>query len=426
MTPIDWTKALSAVSASAMRMLWQRNGRPWVLGPPQRDLQFPPGQKVGLYLHVPFCRQLCAFCPYVKFPWTPLAGEGTKDAMIREIQLRGQQHPLLALSSVYIGGGTPILFLPWLEEILESLSHFFVLPKARGIELHPEDMDRSTLNALHSLGFDRISVGVQSFWDHHIRRLDRNPLDAASRIEEARKAGFHAVNVDLLLGLSEQTPDELQQDVRLAFERGATQISTYPFIRFSGHASSPHGLPARRQNLLFEALLEITRDLGLERHGVWTFALPRTPLYTSVTRPLFLGIGPSAVSLDVTQLTFNTFSLSTYREQLLQGELPTTYALPLTPRMRQMLWVFWQAYQLSLPSGSFLELFDRPLKQVFSRDLSLAQRLGCLRATETGYTVTERGAKIFHHLEQAFTHHYIDRVWQASQQDPLPKSLRLF
>lgn len=142
-------------------------------------------QNLGLYLHIPFCRTLCSFCPYCKVPYQEELAKAYLDALLKEIDLVGGSLPShRQVTSLYFGGGSPALFVAEIGRIVKKLREYFEISEEIGIELHPEDVNEETLRLLKSAGVTRISIGVQSFQEAGLHALGRT-LEQPEQIFDA-------------------------------------------------------------------------------------------------------------------------------------------------------------------------------------------------------------------------------------------------
>lgn len=411
----------------ALRLLLAHSIRPFTLRPePKPQPSFLPGP-LGLYVHVPFCRTICDFCPYFKKPYSKPGMDSYVDTVLREIQFeRGRfTSDVPPIASIYVGGGTPALAGEHLERITSALTSSFGPAASAGIELHPDNLAEPVLEVIQSARFDRVSVGIQSFDKQLLSGIGRDVSTIERRFSKLSGIGLNVLDVDLIFGLPGQTADALETDFRTAVDLGATQISTYPFISFS-YAGRRYGrVTAEVQRTMLARLEEVQYDLGWKRTSIWTFAAPGTGRYSSITRDNFIGFGPSAASLLKDAFTINTFSLDEYNRT---AGTPDTRSLVMrfTPRTRALYWLFWAWYGLRISAGEFMRLFGKELSAAFGTALRLAHRAGLLRPVADGYVPTPRGALFYHHAEQHYTRQYIDKTWRFCNREPWPKRIRLY
>jgi len=381
----------------------------------------------GLYFHIPFCRKICSFCPYYKIKFDGSLLGKFNEALIKELHLVAEQtNRKKEITSVYFGGGTPALMIDYLSGLMDAVKSLFAVKGNAGIELHPLDINEILLERIKSCGFDMISIGIQSFQDKCIASLGREKIDGANKLKIAEKAGFKAVDVDLIFGIPGQTAEDLMGDFKVAASSGATQISTYPFIYFS-YAEFRKRSPDRRlKKKMLEGLMDISSEMGYVRTSVWTFSKKNTPRYSSVTRDNYIGFGPSAASLLGEIFKINTFSVKEYIKCLNSGRIPTALGLKFNQRTRALYWLFWSSYNLYIDRNDFRRLSGRELEDVFKFELYWGRKLRYLEKCRNGYELSERGAYIFHLVEQSYTHQYIDRTWKAALEDPWPKKIILY
>lgn len=370
---------------------------------------------IGLYLHIPFCKTLCPFCPYYRVAYDPDQARSFKEALIQEIHLIAPKERV-PVCSLYLGGGSPALLLSYLPEILAALEERFILAGPKGIELHPRDVTSMSLGAIQEMGFTMVSLGAQSFNEEALKGLGRDAEDELKALELIVEAGFEVIDVDLMFGLSGQTIEQLVKDFRLAFYHGATQISTYPFIDFSYAQNREKPLGRKEKKVLLKALVEEAQALGLERTSVWTFGRPGAASYSSVTRDRFLGLGPGAASLRGGSFHINTFSLGQYITSLAHGASPGALVYTFTPRVRALYDLFWSIYRLQIPEE---------LLHLFKRELLIPRLLGWWREEGPRGLVTEKGAYLFHLVEQHYTHRYLDTTWRLAREEAWPEEIVL-
>lgn len=121
-----------------------------------QELPFSDCDGLGLYVHIPFCRSICSFCPYCKTLYSEEACSRYIDALIREIHLAGSQIPgKKTVTSLYFGGGTPALAADRIKEIIDAIQEHFIITQGIGIELHPENVTPRTLHILKEAGIHK-------------------------------------------------------------------------------------------------------------------------------------------------------------------------------------------------------------------------------------------------------------------------------
>ncbi|MBC2581657.1 radical SAM protein [Clostridium sp. DJ247] len=379
-----------------------------------------------VYVHIPFCITLCSFCPYNKVKYDVELALRYKEALINEIAMTGKLYSNKKITSVYFGGGSPALMLEEMADIMHALKENFDIIGNIGIELHPRDINEDCLFKLRNIGFNMVSIGIQSFQKKCLSDLGREYISGEDKVKLAKEAGFNVIDVDLIFGMARQNRDDLKKDFLTAFESGATQVSTYPFIDFSYANNKNKPLSREKKKDLLACLEETSSQIRCDRTSVWTFGKSNIPKYSSITRDMYMGFGPSAATLTTKAFQINTFSVEEYISCINNKKKPAALTMKFSKRTRALYWLFWNAYTLKLSNKEFYKLFNENLDQIFNIELKLAQYFGLLKKVCDGYELTKRGAYIYHLMEQEYTHQYIDKTWRKTKEDPWPKEIALY
>lgn len=183
---------------------------------------------LGLYIHLPFCRAHCAYCPFVVSTDDALQGAYI-EALMKEIHHRG--HREHRVDTVFFGGGTPSHTAPaHLERIGGALRANFTIEKDAefSIEANPEDVTPDAIASWRSIGVNRLSIGVQSFHDAELAPIGRvhGSQRARDAIRDAINSGVRT-SIDLILGLPNQTADSFRSSLDEAIGSGVGHISIY-------------------------------------------------------------------------------------------------------------------------------------------------------------------------------------------------------
>lgn len=412
---------------SLMRAYLTRSFQPFIFTDHYDEhLNYEDTQQLGLYVHIPFCRTLCSFCPYCKQKYDSNLAKQYVDALLTEIKLVGSmQIGKKKVTSLYFGGGTPALLLHDLGRIINTLQHYYEIDGGIGVELHPNDINPFVLSTLKSFGVSMISIGIQSFQSEHLHTIGRIPFDYAYIFQTIRAACFDVIDVDLIFAIPGQTHETLIKDIETAFSLGATQISTYPFIDFTFAHNTYKPLPEKQKKKMLSAIADYCEQTGRERTSVWTFAETNTQKYSSVTRDNFLGFGVSATTLLKEQFKINTFSIPAYIERIQANQLPTALTTRFTLRQRAVYYLFWRAYSTEINPAEFETFFAIKLEDLYGLELLIAKLIGLIKVQNNCYILTNKGAYYYHLIEQAYTTAYIDKMWNISRKTPFPKKIIL-
>lgn len=324
---------------------------PAVYGVSLRAAGASKGVPVSLYVHLPFCREICAFCGCnAMIARTEARIDRYLEALVREMDLvlrqLGGTRPV---SELHFGGGSPSYVpAPAFERLVRALRERFSFDAAAtlSLEADPRTVDHEKLVLYRTLGFDRISFGFQDLDPGVQRAIGRNQSAETSRraYALARELGFRSINIDLCYGLPEQTEDTFAQTIAEVIGLRPDRIALF------GYAHLPHLRP--RQRLIVADSLPTPgarlrmmvegRDrliaAGYDAIGLDHFALPDDDLaraaatgrlhrnfqgYTTTTTDTLIGLGLSAISDLPAGYAQNFRSLHAYLEAVDAGCLPT-------------------------------------------------------------------------------------------------------
>ena len=391
-----------------------------------QNLSFEELDNLGLYVHIPFCRSICNFCPYCKVRYEKELCDKYIDALIKEIHLvGGQAKEKKVVTSLYFGGGTPALVADRLGEIIDAIKQHFIITEGIGIELHPSNVTVEVLNKLKEAEVTKISIGIQSFNSKYQSVLGRNNVDPIGLKSVLEQVKFETVSMDFIFALPNQTYDDLKEDIEKAFNSGANHIAIYPFIDFTFTSSKVKGMKKREKRKLLDAITKYCEDKGYTRSSIWTFSNEPNANYSSMTRDNFLGFGASATTLLKNQFKINTFNVMEYCNRINEEKLPTSLTIRFTKHQRMIYYLFWTAYSTKVDTRDFKKFFGVSLEKEYGFELFVARLLGFIKAKDGVYSMTYRGAFYYHHYENYYTYSYIDKMWGTMRLEAFPEKITL-
>ncbi len=272
----------------------------------------------ALYIHVPFCKQRCAYCDFATEAVSRNSARLDQyvETLVRTIRQASRGELLGKVQTVYLGGGTPsYLGNRRLSALLYTLSlSMHLTPEVEcTLEANPESLTLPMVKDVFALGVNRLSLGVQSFDDALLKTLGRVHTSAdALRAIDTAQARFENVSIDLMCGLPGQTQESLEQDLARALSLGVTHISVYPltieegtpFAQLVASGSLNYDEDAGADHM--QVASEILHDAGMHRYEVASYAYPgyesrhNTAYWTGAA---YLGLGPHSVSMRQDELT---------------------------------------------------------------------------------------------------------------------------
>lgn len=402
---------------------------------PSLTRRFEDIDEVGLYLHIPFCRQICPYCPYNKELYRPEVAERYTRAVKKEVDIYAELIGKRPVTSFYIGGGTPTTMLhSGLVEILEHIFTAFNMQCDIHMESHPNDLSPENLDAIIATEVTYLSIGVEALQDHHLQALHRpytvdQVKDAVGR---AVGNGFKCVNADFIFALPNQTYGEIEEAGHTLIEMGVDQVAAYPLFKFPytkwaeiAQTRGYNGAGLFQRRKMLGILERIFYDAGFERTSVWAFTRRGVPKYCSVTVPLYVGLGASGGSYLKDIFYLNTFNVEAYIEALEQGRMPIALSLDLTERMQMAGWLYWRVYETRFRRSDFKTRFGTDFDVVYGRHMRLLSHLGFLKYDGDEIILSDSGAYWLHVVEDLFSIDYISKLWGTSKQTPWPERVTL-
>lgn len=288
----------------------------------------------GIYIHIPFCRKACRYCDFF-FSVSLHYLDGFVDTLVEEIRLKGEKDPGRSLDTLYLGGGTPsLLSANHLTKILDAIHryHTFREYPEWTIECNPDDLDQAMLRKLQMLGFNRLSIGIQSFHegDLAIMRRSHNAEQAEKAVRLAAASGFENLSIDLIYGIPGQFTKTWGSNVEHSLSLPVTHLSAYhltmePGTVFDHWRKKGRLVPVPEEESVHQygILRETLLPAGFEHYELSNFARKgrrseHNMLYWS-GRP-YLGLGPSAHSFDGERRSWNVSSIKGYMEGIASGK----------------------------------------------------------------------------------------------------------
>ena len=391
--------------------------------------------ELGIYLHIPFCAQMCPYCPYNREIFRADVAREYAAAVIREIDLYADVLGKRPITSLYIGGGTPTTMLhSGIEDILEHLFGTLNVQCDIHMESHPNDLRPDNLRTLSSLGVQHLSIGVEALQDRHLSTLSRSytASEVRTAVDRAVTQGFECVNVDVIFALPRQTYREIDETGHALMEMGVDQVAAYPLFRFpytrmrERQGDDGRRFPrAFRRRKMLRILESIFYSAGFRRTSVWAFTRQGVPKYCSVTVPLYLGLGASGGTYLRDVFYLNTFNVGEYIDALSSGSTAIALSLDLSVRMQMAGWLYWRVYETRLSKADFEERFGTDFDSTYGRYMKPLASIGFLEDDGEEIVLSNSGAYWLHAVEDLFSIEYVSKLWGTSKQTPWPEEVVL-
>ena len=358
----------------------------------------------ALYFHIPFCRHRCAYCDFNTYAGQDALIPAYVEALCREIEIVGQAAPeKVEASTIFFGGGTPsLLNVPQFSSIFEAIKQNFNLrlDAEISLEANPGTLTERYLEGLYALGFNRLSLGVQSAHPDELRMLERNHSygDVISAALAARKAGFDNLSFDLIFGLPEQSLERWQATVKLILGLHPKHLSLYALTIEEG---TPFGLWAERGMLplpdpdlaaeMYEWASDYLYAKDYQQYEISNWTKPNQECQHNLQywRNLpYLGFGAGGHGYATGMRYANILGIQPYIDRLSQEKNQLSF--PLSPavvskeivgseqEMQEHLLMGLRLTNEGVSAEAFHTRFGRSLENVFSKEIDELIGLGLL------------------------------------------------
>jgi oxygen-independent coproporphyrinogen III oxidase len=290
----------------------------------------------GIYIHIPFCRQLCYYCDFY-FSISLEHKSEMVNALMKEIEIQKEYLEGELIETIYFGGGTPsVLNEMELSSLLEEINRYHTISKTAEItiETNPDDLSKVYLTNLRIIGFNRLSVGIQSFRDENLKFMNRrhDSFSAIDSVKKSQDCGFDNINIDLIYGLPGLTNDQWLENLEETRKLGVQHISAYhltiePKTVFGKYQKMNRIKPVDEDTSVeqFKTLVHWAKQNNFVHYEISNFAKEgKFSRHNSNywKQKKYLGIGPSAHSFNLLSRQWNVAHNLKYISMIQDNNLP--------------------------------------------------------------------------------------------------------
>ncbi len=291
----------------------------------------------AIYIHIPFCKQACYYCDF-HFSTSLKKKDGLIQALVKELELRKEELKNQSIETIYFGGGTPsLLTIDELQLLMDTVyKNYNVIANPEiTLEANPDDLTTGRINELTHTQINRLSIGIQSFFEDDLQRMNRahNAKEAKSCLNEAAKY-FENITIDLIYGIPNMSLEKWNKNLEVALDFGVNHISSYAltvepktaldvFIKKGSYPPIDENLAWQH----FNHLVAKTKAEGFVHYEISNFGKPNyfSKHNTSYWQGKpYIGIGPSAHSFNTSQRSWNVANNSKYIKSIDDDILPST------------------------------------------------------------------------------------------------------
>ncbi len=290
----------------------------------------------GIYIHIPFCKQKCHYCNFFS-----IASSKNKnlfsEVILNEIELQRNYLKGESIETIYFGGGTPSLLSgDEITRIADKLSDFHLIEKDCEItlEANPDDLNHVKIADLRRTPVNRLSIGVQSFFDEDLRYLNRihSANEAFNSVKNVIAAGFSNISIDLIYGIPTSTDNKWQSNLETFYSLNIPHLSAYAL---TVETKTALDVLIRKNKTLPVNEEQITRQFILTMEGMVSRGYVHYEISNFCREPFFskhntsywsgkkyLGLGPSAHSYNGESRQWNVSNLTQYLSSIKNRIIP--------------------------------------------------------------------------------------------------------
>ena len=304
----------------------------------------------GIYIHIPFCKQACHYCDFHFSTSLKYKGE-LLQALVKEIRLQKIYLDGETIGTIYFGGGTPSLLTgAEINLLINTITDLHTVASDAEItlEANPDDLDKNKVKALTQTPVNRLSIGLQSFFDDDLQWMNRahRSAEAEASVKRAQDGGFENITVDLIYGYPLLTGQKWKFNLDKVFELQVPHVSAYsmtvePRTALASFIKKKKEQPMNDEQSAeqFIYMMDAMQQQGFEQYEISNFCKPgdysrHNSNYWKGVK--YLGIGPSAHSFNGETRQWNVANNAKYTASLLSGEIPAeTELLSETNRLNE-------------------------------------------------------------------------------------------
>ena len=342
-------------------------------------------EKVGCYMHIPFCQKKCYYCDFCAYMNVENRIEPYIKNLIKEIKLY-QERLNIEIDTIYIGGGTPsYIDAKYIEEIVNEIKKFKIEKiEEFTIECNPNSISKEKLAIYKDIGINRISLGVQSFDDEVLKEIGRNhTADIALKdIDMIRDAGFDNLSFDLMLNLPRQTYKSVKNDLAMVKKISPEHISWYSLILEEGsrfYALDKKGkldlMEDDDEVDIFEEIIEELNSFGLKRYEISNFA--KDGLESIHNKKYWEGAGYIAFGMSGSGYLSNyrytnTRNFIHYNKNIVKNKLPIDHISYIDSKEREKEYIIFKLREIEgINLADFKKRFGHDFLSTYKKEIDV-------------------------------------------------------
>ena len=349
-----------------------------------------------LYVHIPFCEQLCPYCSFNRVVFEETLCRNYFNALRKEVLLYKEKG--YDFGGLYVGGGTPTILIDELEETLSLIRNCFQIREI-SVETNPNHLTETNIEILKRAGVNRLSVGVQSFDDGLLKAMDRYDKygsgEAIAERLQATLGHFDTLNADMIFNFSSQTPEILDRDLDILAGMGIDQVTYYPLMVSDSTRKIVEKTLGRvdyhREKKFYCQIAErLTPHYRLS--SAWCFSGKNSMIDEYIVDyDEYAGLGSGSIGYLNGTCYANTFNIREYINQVNLGEIPLMASRHFTKRERLRYDFMMKLFGMKLDAADLREKYGADFYRYLWYDILAFVLIGGLRYRGGIFYLTNKG-----------------------------------
>ena len=366
------------------------------------------GNKIGLYLHIPFCIQKCRYCDFLSFPGEREERKAYVRALVQEMKMWRERLSGCEVDTIFLGGGTPSVLEPSeMSQVFEGIEKYFTLTEEMEftVECNPGTVSEEKFRLYREAGVNRLSFGMQSARDKELKKLGRihSFSEFVNSYRQAREFGFSNINVDIMSAIPGQSAASYEESLEKVIALSPEHISSYSLIIEEGtpfyeeYGESPP-VDEETDRAMYERTGEMLAGAGYERYEISNYAREGKQCRHNLKywrRGEYLGLGLGAASLWSHCRFSNERDFSGYLRQTEAGKLPVAEWETLTKAVEKSEFMYLGLRCMQgVSKAEFTRCFGEALEDCFGDALQKCLANGLLEQKGDWVCLTKRGIDV--------------------------------
>jgi putative oxygen-independent coproporphyrinogen III oxidase len=374
----------------------------------------------GVYIHIPFCHQICNYCDFNKVFFKNQPVDEYIEALGLEMEMTVKQFPeaFQNIETIFLGGGTPTaLSAAQIKNLLQLIAKHIPIANVKEFssEANPDELTLEKLTALYNGGVNRLSMGVQSFDQSLLEKIGRTHSNAHvyETIEKAKQVGFQNISIDLMYGLPGQTMEQWKDTLKKAFELQLPHYSAYSLIVepktifYIQYAKGKLNLPTEDLEAeMYAVLMDEMEAHGLQQYEISNFAHPG---YESTHNKIYwdndeyAGFGAGAHGYLQGVRYSNVAPIKKYIETVMEGNRPLLHEHEVTidEKMEEQMFLGLRKVE-GVSHEAFMHKFEEPMQHYYGKIIEQLKKEQLITTDDYGIRLTRQGRFVGNEVFQRF------------------------